>query len=74
LSPGFAVLEGIGDWSLDSGGGTAWQRLLDYHLNNDNVICVCAARRNKGFETWFKSHGGIVLGYADTKTTQEYSR
>lgn len=65
LQPKLVVLEGIGDWEMDTGKGIAWDRLLTYHRRNDNLICVCASRRNRGFESWFKENGGILVEYVD---------
>lgn len=68
LQPKFVVLEGIGDWEMDTGKGVAWDRLLAYHQRKDNLVCVCASRRNRGFETWFKKNGGILVEYIDLTT------
>ena len=65
LSPKYVVLEGIGDWEMDTGRGVAWDRLKSYHQKGDNLICVCASRRNQGFESWFVENGGILIEYLD---------
>jgi len=65
LLPGYVVLEGIGDWEMDSGKGVAWAGIQAYHRRGDNVICVCASRRNSGFENWFVENGGILVEYVD---------
>ncbi|MBN2530268.1 MAG: ATP-binding cassette domain-containing protein [Deltaproteobacteria bacterium] len=65
LNPGYVVLEGIGDWEMDSGRGVAWTGIRAYHDRGDNLICICASRRNQGFETWFQENGGILVEYVD---------
>ena len=65
LSPAYVVLEGIGDWGMDSGKGAAWQQLVRYHEQENNVICICASRRNGAFESWFQEKGGVVIEYAE---------
>jgi ABC-type ATPase involved in cell division len=70
LNPRYVVLEGIGDWEMDTGRGVAWAGLQAYHRKGDNVICVCASRRNRGFENWFVENGGILVEYMDRSGRQ----
>ncbi|MBN2341437.1 MAG: ATP-binding cassette domain-containing protein [Deltaproteobacteria bacterium] len=72
LTPKLVVLEGIGDWEMDKGQGIAWKRLLGYHQRGDNLICVCASRRNEGFQSWFVENGGTLVEYTDKTGTPSF--
>jgi len=65
LSPAYLVLEGIGDWAMDSGTGIAWRQLVAWHQTGRSGICICASRRNRGFESWLEERGGIVVEYKE---------
>ena len=69
LKPAYVVLEGIGDWGMDAGQGIAWRQLVSYNKRGNNVICICASRRNQGFETWFKEKGGVVVEYKERNSS-----
>jgi peptide/nickel transport system ATP-binding protein len=63
LSPGWLVLEGIGDWEMDRGRGVAWTNIDDYRRRGDSAAAICLSRQNPEFEAWFREQGGQVVRY-----------
>ncbi|HUT78462.1 MAG TPA: ATP-binding cassette domain-containing protein [Polyangia bacterium] len=63
LSPGWLVLEGIGDWEMDRGQGVAWTNIDDYRSRGDSAAVICLSRQNPAFEAWFLEQGGQVVRY-----------
>jgi len=64
LRPRWLVLEGIGDWEMDRGRGTAWSRFRDYRKTVDAAVAICLSRRNPEFEEWFGDEGGEIIKYS----------
>ena len=63
LSPGWVVIEGLGDWEMDRGLGTGWLRIAEYHREGRAAIAICLSRKNLAFEEWFKDLNGKIINY-----------
>ena len=66
LTPGWLVLEGIGDWEMDRGRGVAWTNIAHYRSRGDSAAAICLSRQNPAFEAWFQEQGGRVVRYEST--------
>ena len=64
LRPRWLVLEGIGDWEMDRGRGTAWSRFRDYRKTVDAAVVICLSRRKPEIEDWFGDEGGKIIRYS----------
>ncbi len=73
LSPGWVVLEGIGNWEMDRGRGVAWARFRENHNLGESTAAICLSRQNPEFEAWFKEVGGQLVRYS-TRAADKVSR